>query len=353
MWAWTCRRVWATILSMHWDMIGHAWAVELLHKHVAQDEVRHAYLLVGPEAVGKRTLALQFVRALNCSASPSPGEFCGECRACRLAPINQYPDLHIVETAETERKLKVDAIRALQRQLALSPYEGRKRVALLLRFHEATPQAANALLKTLEEPPDDVILILTASSIQGLLPTIISRCEVLGLRAMPRAALSQALQSRGQSAEQAELLAAISGGRPGLAMRMTHEPKLLQDRDERIDDFLEIVAGSRVDRFRHVEQWDAHLRRTTEDMDFRRDSCIDVLQTWLGLSRDLMLLSTGAKAPLANPDREEALRDLARSIPQEALERGLRSIVHTRDAIARNANLRLALEAMMLELPTS
>jgi len=321
--------------------------------HVAQDQVRHAYLLVGPEAVGKRTLALQFVRALNCSNPPSPGEFCDDCRTCRLVPVNQYPDLHIIETAENERKLKVDVVRALQRQLALSPYEGRKRVALLLRFHEATAQAANALLKTLEEPPGDVILILTANSVQGLLPTIVSRCEVLELRAISHSALSLALQSRGEPLERAELLSAISGGRPGLALRMAQDPEKLQERRELLDDFFTLIVGNRTDRFHYVEQWEARLKRTSDDLDSRRDACLNVLQIWLGLSRDLMLLSTGAEAAMVNPDYEDAMRDLAQAIPQDAIERGLRSIVRTRDAIERNANLRLALESLMLELPTS
>lgn len=334
-------------------MIGHDWAADLLHMHVAQDQVRHAYLLVGPEAVGKQTLAVQFIRALNCSNPPSPGEYCGDCRACRLIPDYQYPDLHVVETAEDERKLKVDVVRALQRQLALSPYEGRKRVALLLRFHEATAQAANALLKTLEEPPQDVIIILTANSVQELLPTIVSRCEVLELRAIPPSALSLAMQSRGESVERADLLSAISGGRPGLALRMAQEPEQLQERREHLDDFFSLIAGDRTDRFRFVEQWDAHLRRASDDLDSRRDACIKVLQVWLGLSRDLMLLSTDAEAALVNPDYKDAMRELTQVIPLDAIERGLRSIMGTRDAIEHNANLRLALEALMLDLPTS
>ena len=142
---------------MAWEILGHEWAVNLLRSHIASDSVRHAYLIIGSDSVGKRTLALRFAQALNCEAPPSPGEYCGTCRACIKISEGKYPDLHVVEVGQLDTVIKdervsngvrlrgeqtntgaggiqearhvssmvkVKQIRLLQRQLALAPYEG-------------------------------------------------------------------------------------------------------------------------------------------------------------------------------------------------------------------------------------
>lgn len=167
---------------MNWSIYGHEWAADLLGNHITHDAVRHAYLFCGPPGIGRRTLALKFVQALNCLQPPSPGEACGSCRMCQQTAREQQPDLHIIRIEEDASNIKVEQIRDLQRVLALSPYQARYRVALLLGFEKATPGAQNALLKTLEEAPEKAILLLTADSPDNLLPTIVSRCELLRLR---------------------------------------------------------------------------------------------------------------------------------------------------------------------------
>jgi len=130
----------------------------------------------------------------------------------------QHPDLDILQADQSTGQLKVDQIRELQHHLALSPYEARYRIALLLNFERANPNAANALLKTLEEPPDQVILILTADSPENLLPTIVSRCEVIRLRPLSYELLaSQLVRNLGVDPERAEILAHVSNGMPRIS----------------------------------------------------------------------------------------------------------------------------------------
>src|SRR5574342_647685 len=138
---------------MPWDLLGHEWAARLLTEHIAGGRLRHAYLFTGPRGVGRRTLALRLAQAVNCLQPPAPGVPCGACSACVRMERMQHPDLAVIQ-AETEGGvLKVEGVRDLQHSLSLAPYEARYRIALLLRFEEANPSAANALLKTLEEPP--------------------------------------------------------------------------------------------------------------------------------------------------------------------------------------------------------
>ncbi len=140
----------------------------------------------------------------------------------------QYTDLAVVQAEKEGGTLKVEQVRSLRQTLSLKPYQGKYRVSLLLRFQEANANSANALLKTLEEAPDHDVLILTADSAEQLLPTIVSRCETLRLRPLPVEAVEASLKARGTDEETSRLLAHISGGRPGYALRLMEDKDALE-----------------------------------------------------------------------------------------------------------------------------
>ena len=204
-------------MDKNWNLLGHEWAVEMLKQHLSRDSVRHAYLFSGPPGIGRRTLALRFAQALNCPNPVAPGEPCGKCKTCQQIERMQYADLAVIQAEKEGGTLKVEQIRAVRQSLVLKPYQGKYRVALFLRFQEANPNAANALLKTLEEAPAHVILILTADTAEQLLPTVVSRCEVLRLRPLPMDVVETYLKTHGADESTARLLAHVSGGRPGYA----------------------------------------------------------------------------------------------------------------------------------------
>ena len=326
---------------MEWDIIGHEWAVKLLAEHGAQGRVRHAYLITGPQGVGRRTLALRLAQSLNCPQPQGAGQPCRTCRTCGQIERMQYPDLTIVQAEQRGGTLKVDQIRELQRSLALAPYEARYRVAVLLHFEEANPSAANALLKTLEEPAPQVVLILTADSAESLLPTIVSRCEVLRLRPLPLEQVSQWLESRwGLPIEQARLLAHISTGRPGYALRLHQEPERLEQRRVWLDEHYRLLAASRVKRFAFAES-----------ISKNKENLREALTVWLMYWRDVLLRAAGSSSPLANLDREEEIENLAARCGLEPAHCTVAAIERTLRLLERNANTRLASEVLMLDLP--
>src|SRR3972149_1375972 len=158
-------------MTGNWNLLGHEWAVDMLRRHVTRGELRHAYLFAGPPGLGRRTLALRFTRAINCPQPGAPGEPCGACRDCKQIEAMQHPDLSVVQAEAEGGALKVDQIREVRHAFSLKPYQAKFRVALFLRFQEANDNAANALLKTLEEAPAHAILLLTADTPEQLLPT--------------------------------------------------------------------------------------------------------------------------------------------------------------------------------------
>ncbi len=330
---------------MAWTLIGHEWAVALLQHDLARDRLRHAYLFVGPEGVGKRTLAAELARALLCGGAEPP---CDQCRHCLLAAKAAHPDLLTITPVISGKrvraeKIRIEPVRQLIYDLSLKPVEAKRRVAHLLDFDAANAEAMNALLKTLEEPPGGVTVLLTAESTDALLPTIVSRCEVIALRPLPLAVVREALITRWLiPREQADLLAHLSGGRLGWAVRLAQDAEALAERRQKLDEVQQLLGAPRLVRFQYVEK-------------LTRGASLDRLQAtlelWQSFWRDVLLAGAQAAAPLTNLDRQAAIRQLAGRLPPDAARRALHAIRRTRDLLARNVNARLALENLLLDWP--
>lgn len=320
----------------NWGLIGHEWAVNLLAGRLATGHTSHAYLFTGPAQVGKTTLALRLAQALNCTGATPP---CGGCRACWLIEERAHPDVLFVEAEGAS--LKIDAIRSLQGFLTLRPFEARYRIAIILRAQETTPSAADALLKTLEEPPPAARLFLTADAAGSLLPTIVSRCQVIPLRTVPVAQIEAALREQsGCPPEEAELLAHLSAGRPGWALSAAREPQILAQRAEIIEQMLTVLQANRTARFQYAEG----LART--------EGLENVLAVWQSWWRDAMLLSEGSHARLLNVDHLATLEQVASHSGPEEIRRAVRAIRETlKNITTTNVNTRLALEVMLLDMP--
>lgn len=181
----------------------------------------HAYLFVGPEHTGKHTAALALAQALNCTE----GDGCGVCRECRAVLASNHPDVRVWELGEGEKTFKVEQVRQLIAAVAYQPYQGKRKVHVLAAFDAVQPAGANALLKTLEEPPGQTTLVLFARSAETVLPTIASRCQIVPFGLAPDAAIAAALQARMPLLPETALhLARRSQGRFGVALTLAAEP---------------------------------------------------------------------------------------------------------------------------------
>lgn len=326
---------------MNWKMIGHEWAVQLLKRHIVQQSHRQAYLITGPESVGRRTLALHFAQALNCPQPLESGDPCFTCSTCLQIEAMVHPDLTVTQAETVGAQLKVDQIRELQHGLALAPYDAKYRIALILRFEDANPHAANALLKTLEEPPSQVVIILTAESAERLMPTIVSRCEVIRLRPLSIPVVDRGIQSLWNvPPDQANLLAHLSGGRPGYAFRLFQDPHQLSLRKTYLDDLQKLLSENRVERFEYAET-----------MAKNNDAFRETLKVWLSFWRDVMLRASYPSAQITNIDRSETIDELANELELNKAHEIVVSMERIFDQLDHNANPRLAVEIFMLDLP--
>jgi len=319
------------------SVVGHRWAIELLERGCAEGHLSHAYLFVGPPRIGKTTVALYLAQTLNC-LDPQVRP-CGRCRSCQKVQRGVHPDVRVLD--EPASSIRIEHIRELQREMALSPFEGRWRVSVLCDFQRATPEAANCLLKTLEEPPPKAVMVLTAVEAQALLPTIISRCQVFQLRPLPVEEVRQALQSDLKlESPRAELLARLSEGRVGWAIAASADETLLRDREKYLVALEQALQQGRVARI-HMAQ---RLARNPEMLP-------DVFNLWQSWWRDLLLAKSGNANVLTNVDREATALNEAQHYTLGQIVSCLKSVQEAAQQVEQNVNPILAMEILLLKLP--
>ncbi len=323
-----------------WDIFGHDWAVHMLQQHVAHDALRHAYLFTGPSGVGRRSLALRLAQAIQCQTPSAPGVPCKTCRLCKQVEAGQQIDLMVIQAEAEGGTLKVEQVREVTKFLSTKPYSSPFKIVIFLRFQEANPNAQNALLKTLEEAPAHALLLLTADNAEQLLPTIVSRCEIIRLRPLSVEAVTEFLAAKGVEAEKARLLGHLSGGRPGYALRLSADEKALAFRAEKLDDLRVLLAAKRRERFAYAE-------KLAKDKDLFRQT----LLLWLSYWRDVLLRTAQAGAPLTNFDRAGEIEALVYKIDLSAARALTESMEKALDRLDKNVNARLLAEVTLLDWP--
>jgi DNA polymerase III subunit delta' len=347
------------------ELIGNAAAAGALRATLDAGRTAHAYLLTGPPRVGKRTLAKLYAAGLVCESrprrSPSHGTAstmptlelgvevtppppadpvdvpCGRCRACGLVQRDSHPDVRLTEPESGKRGIVIDQVRQLEHAAGLRPYEADVKVFIITEADAMTEAAANALLKTLEEPPEDSVLVLTASDVSQVLPTIASRCQEVPLRPVPSEEIARALEAKGAAPDRALLLARLAGGRPGWALAALEDEALLEKRTEHVELLEQLVGQPPVVRLPAAGAFaDAAGAR----------EALDVWQTWW---RDALLVREGCEDLAINVDRLDRLRALR--VTPESCWGAVRRLQSAREQVDANANVRLAMEALLLDLP--
>jgi len=327
---------------MNWNLIGHDWAIQLLGGHIKNKSLRQAYLISGPKGIGKQSLAIRFIQAILCQNVSSAGTPCFSCSNCQRLERMEHPDLFPVRLQEGNSKIKVDQVRELIHSLSLSPYETKHKIGLIIDIEKATANTQNALLKTLEEPPDPVILILTATSVDSVLETIISRCEEIKLNTVPISTTASGLEKVFQVPEdQALFLAHISGGKPVNALGYFQDSSKLEQRSILLDDLLDLMAGNSVERF-------LYANKMTRDP----GQVLEILDTWYSFWHDILIKAGNARFPINNIDREDDLQKILQEIDLHSAKNAVQLIKNAVHLIKANANLRLTIEDLLLQLPT-
>lgn len=312
-------------------ILGQETPVDVLRRALRTGKTAHAYIFEGIEGCGKRTTALAFIEAVFCGRDDG----CGGCPSCRKMASLQHPDLHLVEPDGAF--IKIDQIRELQRQLVLRPVEAPAKACVIDDADRLNPAAANALLKTLEEPPGNALMILLTSRLTGVLPTVRSRCQMLRFSPLPERVIEDELLRQGREPAAARMSASLAGGSLKRAIDMEGEagPTGRQGLLERLG---ALSLGDIAPLFAAAEEFAAD-----------REGAIEKLEVLASLLRDVLLIQGGG-SDVVNRDLLPLLEEEAgRGSQEKTLER-IGRIMETHQALLRNANPRLTMDVLLMRL---
>jgi DNA polymerase-3 subunit delta' len=322
---------------MKWtDIIGHKDHVAMLRHMESSNRMPHAVLFAGPEGIGKGMVAKVLGAALLCSSQEERP--CGVCHSCQQMSYGSHPDFLLI--APDGATIKIEQIRTVQQEMAMAPYSGQRRVCVIDGAELMTTQAANSLLKVLEDPPGESVFILLASNRQMLLSTIISRCMVISFQPLADDVLAQALMAKGYLPEASEVAARLSGGRLGIALTML-EPDGFALRNQALE-IMESVVEAKMEIV-----W--HTAALFEKME--RNEMLQMITYITYILRDILLLAAGqGRQLLFNIDIVEELSELADKWNEKQLVRAIKAVEAARRALHANANIRLTSEALLIKI---
>ncbi len=322
------------------NLIGQEKAKDLLLRSVKRNKLSHAYLFRGPAGVGKKTTALILAASLNC-LNPIDDYACGLCKACRKFNAGNHPDMLHIKPDGT--MIKINQIRELKQALSFPPLEAEHRFIVIEDVHTMRREAANSLLKTLEEPPADNILILTADEAGDLLPTIISRCQVIPFYSLPVDSVADILmREKGMSRKESLALAGISEGSLGRAFMLAEE-EILSLRKDVVDLLVSLEKENPETVGIILEMADRTAQLKEGLIEF-----LSLLKVWL---RDLMLLTSGgSEAMIVSSDVERSLSEAKGRWSSTELFNKLLLIEKAEKELLRNCNRTQVFEVLFFNM---
>lgn len=311
---------------------GQESAVSFLKRALKNNKLSHAYIFSGPDGVGKLLAALNFAKVLNCE-NQLMLEPCDKCSSCRKIDSLTHPDIYILRAEKKSGVIGIDEIRELIRNMSLKSFEARNRVCIIDGAQDMKREAANALLKTLEEPPADSILILITSNLEGLFTTIVSRSQIVKFFPLKRKEVEDILKNEySMDAVKAYILSHLSGGRLGDALEFKNED-IFTWRSALINSVLQGLMAEV--NFDEISKDSLRLQ-------------LDILLTWF---RDILNTKIGVEnSMLVNIDKKDVITGEAKLMSFDYLEDVISDIVSTMSYLDQNANPKLAMSVLAMKI---
>ncbi len=334
---------------MVWQVVERSKAVPLLKSSLECGRLPNAYMLVGPAHVGKMTLALTLAQALNCEAAEPP---CGKCTACRKIAAGKHADVQIIglsngnsKEAKAKTDISIDRVRDMQHDASLPPFEGKYKVFIIDGAEQLSNEAANCLLKTLEEPAEKVMYVLLTTNEQLLPLTVVSRCQKLELLPIAPENMDKVLRERWQiEPSRARLLSRLSHGCLGWAVATSQDDSVLNERKAKLETISGVLNSGITERFVYADQLATRFSQN-------RQSVQDEMELWLDWWRDLLLVKVDSADKITNVDYAKEISRMAEYYTLQEIRLFIKKLQEAIIQLKLNASPRLVLEVLMFNIP--
>lgn len=335
--------------NFDWPICGHYQEIKYLQKIILTNNFAHAYLFTGPKAVGKFYLAKIFAETLLCHQNnQSAGAKklpCGQCPSCLQCRKNVHPDLFVIRLASEKKNIPISDIKKLQHHLSASPLLSKLTIGLIDNADALSIEAANALLKTTEEPAPNTILILIAHSQNKLPKTLASRCSEIHFNLVTTKEIYDWLRLGGSEQETAENIAYLSSGRPGKAFNYLANQSLLLEFKKLREAWLKLITANPLGRIKLLKA----ILPNKQDRQANLKHVFILIEIWQSALRDIIHLKLATDRSNYLPDKKELIH-LSKHWRLNQLRRALIGLVALKTTLAENINIRASLENYLLTI---
>ena len=321
------------------DIIGQSALIRRLKRIMDSGRIVHSYIFIGPTGAGKKTISKYFAKMLLCDGGKKP---CNMCKSCRQLESSNHPD--IIRIVGQSKTIGIDPIRELRGDISIKPFQGQKKIYIIEKGDTMTPQAQNALLKTLEEPPDHAIIFILVENLAGLLPTIVSRCQIIRIPPLSAQQVAQIIKSRTRVApDEALVFARLSQGIPGKGIELALSQEYHQMRDESLEILTKLTESSTAQAMGYVDYF----------LD-KRDNAIEILDMIELFLRDVLVLKEGKlREIIINIDKIPFIESLANTFTTRDIQCIIENIEQSKKMLMSHANFQLTIENLLMKIQGS
>lgn len=316
------------------EVLGQEFLTDAFKKAYENNMISHAYIITGPDGIGKSIMAMYMASTILCKGNDKP---CGKCDPCIKIIHGNHPDVKMISLKG--RSIGVDNIRDLIDEIYTKPYEGDKKIVIIKNSDSITVQGQNAILKTLEEPSKDTTIIMLTENINAILQTIQSRCQTLRMGRIPEGKIKAYLLSQGVEEKKAATAAGLSDGIVGNGLKFLDE-KFVRLRQDVINKAIELVQSNSLEILKSLDFFIKNKDKI--------DTIFDMLTTWY---RDIIMLKLiKDKNLLMNMDYYDLLVEESQKLSYNRLDSIINIINSSREKIKENVNYQLTIEVMLLSI---
>lgn len=330
-------------INLNWPLVGNGHIAEFLAKSLAKKDIASSYIFAGPNNLGKTTAANYFARSLVCESRGIKTLPCGQCPACLASAKDIHGDIYLIKKQPDKKNISIDQIRDFIRSLSLSSFLNSYKIGVIKGAEDLSEAAVNALLKTLEEPKNKVVIILTVNDLEALPKTIASRSQILRFGPVSVDEIYDDLVKNYKAPRsQAKNFSRLSAGRPALALKFFEDKEFFSAYEAAVKAFADLLNNNINDRFQAIEK----ILGARSSGQESAEAAIKIIDVWQNLTRDLMLMELNLSDIIQHQVFEEDLKPLKNKMNLSSLLNLNNILKRARLYIGANVNPKLALESV-------